>query len=125
MKAKIQAILEDVPQDEAAFMEVIKGIPDVFDRSVPVSTRWRKNVGPYENHLATLVRASALSYQRPLDEEGGDGRDGGITVGEREEGEVIDPRLMEAGIELNRLEGGTRGIEEAVDEMDIDADEGS
>ena len=33
-----------------------------------------------------------------------------------------DPRLRQVALELDRLEGGTRGIEDMVDDMDIDGD---
>lgn len=56
-------------------------------------------------------------HERESDE---GGEDGEIAMTDRSGDDLMDPRITEAALGINRLEGGTARIEGMVDGMDID-----
>lgn len=128
MKAKITAILTDIPQQHAAYARVAREMPDHVKSSDKVSTRLGKGATQYEIQLASAIRSNCFSHRVPVlegmpsqeGESNEDGEDGEITMPDRSGNDLLDPRITEAALEFERLEGDTVQIEGMVDGMDID-----
>lgn len=128
MKAKITAILTDIPQQHAAYARVAREMPDNIKPSDKVSSRLGKGATQYEIHLASAIRSNCSSHRVPImkgmpSQEGGldeDGEDGEIAIPNRSGDDLLDPRIIEATLEIDRLDGDTAQIEGMVDGMEID-----
>lgn len=125
MKAKITAILTGIPQQHAAYAKVAREMPDNIDPGDKISNRLGKDATQYEVHLASAIRSNCFTHRVPVMErtpshEGQsdeDGQDGEIAMLDRSGDEMVDPRVTEAALEFDRLEGGTaqfKGIVEGI-----------
>ena len=135
MKYKLRAILDGVPADEAAFARVAREMPDTIEKNDKATSRLGKDATSEEVRIASEIRAASFMYRMPGSETVGqeegyvdeEVQDGEIMMPEGAGQGVVDPRLAEAGLELDRLQrdGRTREVAEMVDEMDNDADPAS
>ena len=127
MKAKIAAILDDVPANDAAFAKVAEEMPEIITSNNKAATYLSSPATPEEIHLASMIRTTAQMYHAP-DRDGARGNDG--YDGEEDQNEeialpatrgdsLIDPRITEA---ISHLAGSDTEAEcnEMVGEGDID-----
>ncbi len=128
MKAKITAILTNIPQQHAAYAKVARDLPDNIMPNDRVTTRLGKGATQYEIQLASAIRSNCSSHRVPVmkgkpNQEGEfdeDGEIGEIAMPDRFGDDLIDPRITEATREVHRLEGGSAQLEDMVYGMDID-----
>ena len=104
MKAKIAAILDGVPPNDAAFAKVADEIPEIMRDNNRAATYLSSDATAEEIHLASVIRTTAQMYYT-ANQDGTRGNDG--YDDERNQGEeiplpaspknsLIDPRITEA-----------------------------
>ena len=75
MKAKIAAILDGVPPNDAAFAKVVEVMPDIMRSNNRAAAYLGSDATPEEIHLASVVRTTALMYYS-ANQDGTRGNDG-------------------------------------------------
>ena len=129
MKAKIAAILDGVPANDAAFAKVAEEMPEIMRSNNRAATYLSSKATPEEIHLASVIRTTAQMYysgnqdrtrgndgyddERDLDEE--------IVMPAVPEDSLIDPRITEAISQLAGLDAEADHIETTGEGMDIDS----
>lgn len=104
MKAKIAAILDGVPSNDAAFAKVADEMPEIMRNNNRAATYLSPNATPEETHLASVIRTTAQMHYS-ANQDGTRGNDG--YDDERDQDEeiampavlddgLIDPRITEA-----------------------------
>ena len=105
MKAKIAAILDGVPSNDAAFARVADEIPDIMRNNNKAATYLGSDATAEEIHLASVIRTTAQMYYtaNPDRVRGNDGYDDERDQDEEialpaspESNSLIDPRITEA-----------------------------
>ena len=131
MKAKIAAILDGVPPNDAAFAKVADEIPDIMRNNNRAATYLGSNATAEEIHLASVIRTTAQMYYTANQDRmrGNDGydderdRDEEITLPASPENSLIDPRITEA---LSQFAGfDTEAERNEITGMDIDGTQDS
>ncbi|KAL6722001.1 tau 95 subunit of transcription factor TFIIIC [Lecanora helva] len=123
MKAKIQAILSNEPQDEAVYITVANRLPDVIRPKDTPYTKQYENATGYEVQLASHIRR-ASAPERILaqngDNDGDDDKEESDSVASSptSQDRAIDPRLT--AMASSTLGEGIAPPEEVSDGMDID-----
>lgn len=104
MKAKIAAILDGVPTNDAAFAKVVEELPEIMRPNNKAATYLGPDATPEEIHLASVIRTTAQMHYTG-NQDGSRGYDGYGDEGEQDEGiampaapvdDLIDPRITEA-----------------------------
>ena len=131
MKAKIQAILTGMPQNDVAYTKVVHEMPEIITPAGRHNARLGEGATRYEIQLASQIRSASFLYRVPAiertasqnrgySEDDGDREDDCIEVPARSSDAMIDPRLTEAALDFDMLERETSQSRLGVDEMDID-----
>ncbi len=126
MKTKIQAILNDIPQQETSYAKVVRELPENVKPNEKANAKLGKDASQYEVQLASQVRSACYvdrvsvleitaSQDGGHDDTDGDEQDDGAS----DDG-MIDPGLADAAMDINGSEEDTEQIEEMVDDMEID-----
>ena len=132
MKAKLQAILTGMPQDEAAYAKVAHEMPEVITARDRPNAKLAEGATRYETQLATQIRSSSFIYgipaaERTTSQDGGyagtDGEEdeGGNAHGAGSDDEMIDPELKAAALNSSRSEEGVVEVQEVTEGMDVDS----
>lgn len=131
MKAKIAAILDGVPPNDAAFAKVIEEMPEVMSSNNRAATYLASEATPEEIHLASVIRTTALMHYSGNqdrtrandgydDEPDQDEIDEEIMMPAAPEDHLIDPRLTEAVSQFESLDAEAESNETTGEGMDID-----
>ena len=128
MKAKIAAILDGVPSNDAAFAKVVKELPEIMRHNNRGAAYLASDATPEEIHLASVIRTTAqMHYSANQDGtrvndgyDGGEDQDEEVALPAVPEDGLIDPRITEsisefAGFDTEAERNGTAG-----EEMDTD-----
>lgn len=127
MKAKIAAILDGVPANDAAFAKVVGELPEIMRNNNKAATYLTgPDATPEEVHLASVIRTTAQMYYSG-NQDGTRGYDGYGEEGEEEiampappEDGLIDPRITEAVSQFARLDAEAERNETTGEIMDVD-----
>ncbi|CAD6587677.1 MAG: tau 95 subunit of transcription factor TFIIIC [Alectoria sarmentosa] len=112
MKAKIAAILDGVPPNDAAFAKVVEEMPEIMRNNNRVAMYLSPDATPEEIHLASVIRTTAQMYYS-ADQDGTRGNDGYGDEGDQDgemvvpmvpENSLIDPRITDAVLQFDSLE---------------------
>ena len=104
MKAKIAAILDGVPPNDAAFAKVAEDMPEIMRSSNRAAMYLNSDATAEEIHLASVIRTTAQMYYTG-NQDGTRGNDGyddepeqdeEIAMSAISEDHLIDPRITEA-----------------------------
>ena len=126
MKAKIAAILDGVPPNDAAFAKVADEIPEIMRNNNRAATYLSSDATAEEIHLASVIRTTAQMYYT-ANQGGTRGNDGyddernqdeEIALPASPESSLIDPRITEALSHFASLD--TEAERNETTEMDID-----
>lgn len=131
MKAKIAAILDGVPPNDAAFAKVIGEMPEIMRSNNRAATYLASDATPEEIHLASVIRTTALMHYSSNqdgtrandgydDEPHQDEIDEGITMPAAPENYLIDPRITGAVSQFAGLDAEAEYNETTGEGMDID-----
>lgn len=131
MKAKIAAILDGVPPNDAAFAKVIEEMPEIMRSNNRAATYLASDATPEEIHLASVIRTTALMHyssnqDRTRANDGYDAEpdqdeiDEEITMPTAPEDSLIDPRITEAISQFAGLDAEAECNETTGEGMDID-----
>ena len=128
MKAKIAAILDGVPPDDAAFVKVAEEMPDIMRSNNRAATYLGSNATPEEIHLASVIRTTAQMYytgneDRTRANDGYDhepDQDEEIAMAAMPEDCPIDPRITEAMSHFADLEAEAERNETTSEGSDSD-----
>ena len=104
MKAKIAAILDGVPPNDAAFAKVAQEMPEIMRSSNRAALYLNSDATPEEIHLASVIRTTAQMYYTGNQDgtRANDGYDDELEQDEEiampavSEDRLIDPRITEA-----------------------------
>ena len=124
MKAKIAAILDDVPPNETAFAKVVKEMPEIMRTSNKAATYLGSDATPEEVHLASVIRTTAQMYYSGNGDgtRGNDGyndeqdQDIEIAMPAMPEDSLIDPRITGAISSLDAFAGHNEGYNDEQDQ---------
>lgn len=128
MKAKIAAIIDGVPPNDAAFAKVTKEIPEVIRNHNKAATYLGPDATPEEIHLASVIRTTAQMYYS-ANQDGTRGDDGydderdqneETTIPAVLEDDLIDPRITEAVSQFANLDA--EAVRNATIDERIDVD---
>lgn len=122
MKAKIAAILDGVPPNEAAFAKVAEEMPDIMRNNNRAATYLSPDATPEEIHLASVIRTTAQMYYSANQDgtRGNDGYDEDIVMPVVPKDGLIDPRITDAISQFESLDGEAELIETTGEGMDVD-----
>lgn len=128
MKAKIAAIMDSVPSNDAAFAKVADEMPDIMRNSNRAATYLGSDATPEEIHLASVIRTTAQMYYS-ANQDGTRGNDGydderdqdeAIAVPAVPEDGLIDPRITEAVSRFANLGGEAERNNTMSEEVEAD-----
>lgn len=127
MKAKIAAILEGVPPNDAAFAKVAKEMPEIMRNSNKAATYLGPDAAPEEVHLASVIRTTAQMYYSANQDgtRGNDGYDDEIALPSGPLDGLIDPRITEAISQFESLDAEAERNETAGEGVDTDSGQDS
>ena len=129
MKAKIAAILDGVPPDDAAFAKVAREMPEIIRNNNRAATYLSSDPTPEEIHLASVIRTTAQMYYS-ANQDGTRGNDGydderdqdeSIAMPAVLEDSLIDPRITEAVSQFASLDAEAKRNETAAERVNIDS----
>lgn len=128
MKAKIAAILDGVPPNDAAFAKVAAEMPEIMRSNNRAATYLNSDPTPEEIHLASVIRTTALMYYSANQDgtRGNDGydderdRDEEIAMLPMPEDGLIDPRITEAVSQFTGFDSEAERNEMIGEGMDTD-----
>ena len=130
MKAKISAILDGVPPNDAAFAKVAMELPEIMRNNKRAATYLSSDATPEEIRLASAIRTTAQMYLS-ANQDGTRGNDGydderdqdeEIAMPSVLEDSLIDPRITEAVSQFASLdaEAHVERDETTFEKMDLD-----
>lgn len=127
MKAKIAAILDGLPPNDAAFTKVAEEMPNIIRTNNRAATYLGPDATPEEMHLASVIRNAAQMYYSANQDgtRGNDGyddepdHDGEMMMPVVPEDGLIDPRITEAVSQFESLDRDAELIETTGEKMDV------
>lgn len=128
MKAKIAAILDGVPPNDAAFTKVAEEMPNIIRDNNKAATYLGPDATPEEMHLASVIRTTAQMYYS-ANQDGTRGNDGYDDVRDHDgemsmpvvpEDGLIDPRITDAVSQFESLDREAGPIEMTDERMEVD-----
>ena len=128
MKAKIAAILDGVPPNDAAHAKVAKEMPDIMRNNNRAATYLRSDATPEEIHLASMIRTTAQMYYS-ANHDGTRVNDGyddeqdqeeEIAMPTMPEDGLVDPRIITAVSQFRSLDAEAERDEMVGERIDVD-----
>ncbi len=129
MKAKIAAILDRIPPNDAAFAKVAEEMPEIMRNNNRAAAYLSSDATPEEIHLASVIRTTAQMYYSG-NQDGTRGNDGydderdqdeEIALPAVPEDDLIDPRISEAISQFAGFDTEAERNEMTGEGMDIDS----
>ena len=129
MRAKLQAIMLGLPPQDDAYAKVIREMPEIINWKDKADAKLGEDATRYEMHLATQVRSASFAHaiaaiNRTVSQEGGyveDDNEGGEQAPPIINDQLLDPRLLEASLSLERLEKDAVQDRPWADEMAVES----
>ena len=129
MKAKIAAILDRIPPNDAAFAKVAEEMPEIMRNNNRAAAYLSSDATPEEIHLASVIRTTAQMYYSG-NQDGTRGNDGydderdqdeEIALPAVPEDDLIDPRISEAISQFAGFDTEAERNEMTGEGMDVDS----